>query len=404
MKSRPNCARSSPRSRSQSRRPPTGPAKQSTNRPRHPLLRSGNNTHRPGRDQDQHSCVLAGERRSLLERTLVVRDSCISANGADDRIGRGRGRPRDCGSLETAVKRGSPRPYQRSQTRTVGGAAPARARISLQDGVRAPAKPRRMVMGGVNVAIDVGKRQLEVALGSAGERFTEPNEPRALKRLTKRLLDSGCERVLIEGGSYQNLLVAALRAAELPVVIINPRRVREFAKSIEQLAKTDRIDARMLALYGERVEPPLRELPDEQSQALRGLWVRREQLIEMLVMEQNRLEHAPQALHQSLRAHIDYLRKELKHSDDELDLTVRNSPLWDKYEVLSSVPGVGPILSVALLADLPELGRLNRREIAALAGVAPFNRDSGSLHGARAIEGGDVQHPAQAAPPTLDRA
>jgi transposase len=245
-----------------------------------------------------------------------------------------------------------------------------------------------MVMGGVNVAIDVGKRQLEVALGSAGERFTEPNEPRALKRLTKRLLDSGCERVLIEGGSYQNLLVAALRAAELPVVIINPRRVREFAKSIGQLAKTDRIDARMLALYGERVEPPLRELPDEQSQALRGLWVRREQLIEMLVMEQNRLEHAPQALHQSLRAHIDYLRKELKHSDDELDLTVRNSPLWDKYEVLSSVPGVGPILSVALLADLPELGRLNRREIAALAGVAPFNRDSGSLHGARAIEGG----------------
>jgi len=243
-------------------------------------------------------------------------------------------------------------------------------------------------MGGVNAAIDVGKRQLAVALGSAGEQFTEPNEPRAIKRLIKRLAEAGCERVLVEGGSYQNLLVAALRTAELPVVIINPRRVREFAKSIGRLAKTDQLDARVLALYGERLQPPLRELPDEQSQALRALWLRREQLIEMLVMEQNRLEHAGKALQRSLRAHIDYLRKEIKHSEDELDHTVRNSPLWDRYEVLSSVPGVGPILSVALLADLPELGRLNRGEIAALAGVAPFNQDSGSSQGVRAIEGG----------------
>jgi transposase len=243
-------------------------------------------------------------------------------------------------------------------------------------------------MGGVNAAIDVGKRQLEVVLGSAGERLVEPNEPRAIKRLTARLAATGCERVLLEGGSYQNLLVAALRAAELPVVIINPRRVREFAKSIGRLAKTDQLDARVLALYGERVEPPLRELPDEQTRALRALWLRREQLIEMLVMEQNRLEHAPKTLHHRLRAHIDYLRKEIKQAEDDLDRTVRNSPLWDRYEVLSSVPGVGPILSVALLADLPELGRLNRREVAALAGVAPFNQDSGSVHGARVIEGG----------------
>ena len=241
---------------------------------------------------------------------------------------------------------------------------------------------------GVNAAIDVGKRQLEVALGSAGEQITEPNEPRAIKRLAKRLTEVGCERVLLEGGSYQAVLVAALRAAQLPVVIINPRRVREFAKSIGRLAKTDQLDARVLALYGERVQPRLRELPDEQSQALRGLWVRREQLIEMLVMEQNRLEHASKALQPSLHSHIDYLRKEIKHTEDDLDRMVRNSPLWDRYEVLSSVPGVGPILSVALLADLPELGRLNRREIAALAGVAPFNQDSGSLQGVRAIEGG----------------
>ena len=243
-------------------------------------------------------------------------------------------------------------------------------------------------MGAVNAAIDVGKQQLDVALGSAGERLSEPNEPRAIARLCKRLAAVGCERVLIEGGSYQNLLVGALRAAELPVVIVNPRRVRQFAHSVGQLAKTDALDARVLALYGERLQPPVRELPDQQSRALRALWVRREQLIEMLVMEENRLEHAPKALHRSLRAHIDYLRKQIKQANHDLDRAVRNSPLWDKYQLLSGVPGVGPVLSVALLADLPELGRLNRREIAALAGVAPFNQDSGTLHGQRKIAGG----------------
>lgn len=243
-------------------------------------------------------------------------------------------------------------------------------------------------MGGVNAAIEVGKHTLEIALGSDGVLFSEPNQSRAITRLVKRLAKLSCERVLIEGGSYQNVLVGALRAADLPVVIINPRRVREFARSIGQLAKTDQIDARLLARYGERIEPPIRELPAKQHQALRGLWVRREQLIEMLVMEQHRLEHAPNALHRSLRRHIDYLRKQIKHADNDLDREVRNSELWDKYELLSSVPGVGRVLSVALLSDLPELGRLNRREIAALAGVAPFNCDSGTLRGQRKIQGG----------------
>jgi transposase len=243
-------------------------------------------------------------------------------------------------------------------------------------------------MGGVNAAIEVGKHTLEVALGSDGQLFSELNQPRAIARLAKRLAKLDCERVLIEGGSYQNVLVGALRAAELPVVIINPRRVREFAKSIGQLAKTDHIDARVLARYGERIQPPVRELPDEQNRALRGLWVRREQLIEMLVMEENRLEHAPKTLHRSLRAHIDYLRKQIKQADNDLDREVRNCALWDRYELLSSVPGVGRVLSVALLSDLPELGRLNRREIAALVGVAPFNCDSGTLRGQRKIQGG----------------
>jgi len=176
-------------------------------------------------------------------------------------------------------------------------------------------------MGGVNAAIEVGKQQLVVRLGSDGEQFSELNEVRAIKRIARRLLQAGCARVLIEGGSYQSALIAGLRAAELPVVVVNPRRVREFAKSIGQLAKTDEIDARVLALYGERTQPPLRELPDEQSQALRALWVRREQLIEMLVMEENRLEHAPEkakAVRHNLRAHIDYLRKQIKQADDDL--------------------------------------------------------------------------------------
>jgi transposase len=243
-------------------------------------------------------------------------------------------------------------------------------------------------MCGVNAAIEVGKYKLDIALGSNGELFSTPNQARAITRLAKRLVELGCARVLIEGGSYQNVLVGALRAADLPVVIINPRRVREFAKSTGQLAKTDQIDARVLAGYGERIQPPVRELPDGQSQELRGLWVRREQLIEMLGMEENRLEHAPRALRRSLQSHIDYLNKQLKQADNDLDRTVRNSALWDKYELLSSVPGVGPVLSVALLSDLPELGRLNRREIAALAGVAPFNCDSGTLRGQRKIQGG----------------
>jgi transposase len=221
--------------------------------------------------------------------------------------------------------------------------------------------------------------------------FSEANQPRAINRIIKRLSQAGCARVLIEGGSYQSVLIAALRAAELPVVIVNPRRVREFAKSIGQLAKTDEIDARVLALFGERTEPPLRELADEQTQSLRTLWVRREQLIEMLVMEENRLEHVPakaKAVQHNLRSHIDYLRKQIKQADDDLDREVRNSPLWDKYEMLSSVPGVGRVLSVALLSDFPELGRLNRGEIAALAGVAPFNCDSGTLRGQRKVAGG----------------
>src|SRR5580704_11524622 len=266
---------------------------------------------------------------------------CILPPEATEKGGTGRASSKPPGPSEAVGKQEATRPNTRSKPERSMEPLHRRARIKVQGGVAAPAAVRRKERDGLNAAIEVGKHQMEVALGSKGELFAEPNQARALARLAQRLAQLGGARVPIEGGSYQHVLVAALRAAELPVVISNPRRVREFAKSIGQLAKTDHIDAQVLALYGERIQPPVRELPDAQNQVLRGLWVRREQLIELLVMEENRLEHAPKALHRSLRAHSDYLRKQIKQSASDLDREVRDSALWDKYELLSSVPGRG---------------------------------------------------------------
>jgi transposase len=238
--------------------------------------------------------------------------------------------------------------------------------------------------------VDVSKDQLEVALRPSGEQFSLPNDERALGKLVKRLLPLGCARIVVEAtGGYETLVVAALQAAALPIVLVNPRWVRSFAKSLGQLAKTDRIDARVLALYAERAELKVRQLPDEQTRELRALCARRQDLVDMIVAEQNRLEHAPKRLHREIRGHIDYLRKRLKHLNRDIDSAVRGSELWrHKAELLDSVPGVGPVLRAALLAWLPELGTLNRREAAALIGVAPFNHDSGTMRGRRAIGGG----------------
>ena len=242
----------------------------------------------------------------------------------------------------------------------------------------------------VYVGVDVGKQQLEVALRPSGEQFSLPNDERAVRALVKRLAPMGCARIVVEAtGGYETLLVAALHAGGLPVVLVNPRWGRAFAKALGQLAKTDRIDARILALYAERAQPKLRELPDEQTRELRALCARRDDLLDMIGAEQNRLEHAPKRLHHEIRGHIDYLRKRLKHLDRDIDGVVRGSELWrQKDELLDSVPGVGPVLRAALLAWLPELGTLNRAEAAALVGVAPVNHDSGVLRGRRAIAGG----------------
>ena len=213
------------------------------------------------------------------------------------------------------------------------------------------------------VGVDVSKDQLAVALRPSGEQFSLANDGRALRSLIKRLARVRCARIVVEAtGGYETLLVAGLQAAELPVVLVNPRWVRSFARSLGQLAKTDRIDARVLALYAERAELKVRELPDEQTRELRALCARRDDLVEMIVAEQNRLEHAPKRLLREIRTHISYLRKRLKHLDRDIDSAVRGSDLWQqKNELLDSVPGVGPVLRASLLAWLPELGTLNRR-------------------------------------------
>ena len=194
-------------------------------------------------------------------------------------------------------------------------------------------------------------------------------------------------------GGYELLAVAALAAAALPVVVVNPRQVRDFARATGQLAKTDRIDADVLALFADRVRPAVRPIADAEAQELDALLTRRRQLLDMLGAERNRLGQVfgkgKRPVRKSLKAHITYLERELHMTDTDLGEMVRQSPAWrERDDLLQSVPSVGPVLSRTLLADLPELGRLSRRAIAKLVGVAPLSRDSGTLRGRRFVQGG----------------
>ena len=250
-----------------------------------------------------------------------------------------------------------------------------------------------MTTAEVFVGIDVSKARLDVALGSAGELLAVDNEARGIAGLAGRLQKLAPALIVLEAsGGLETALVSELAAAGLAVAVVNPRQVRDFARAHGQLAKTDALDARILALFAERMQPPVRELPDEQTRQLQALVTRRRELVEMLTAERNRLAAVPAVLHREIRAHIRWLQARLKERDHDLDHTLRNSPLWrEREELLSSVPGVGPVLCATLIAGLPELGRLNRREIAALVGVAPLNRDSGTMRGRRTAWGGRAQ-------------
>ncbi len=241
------------------------------------------------------------------------------------------------------------------------------------------------------IGIDVASEQCDVAFGNDGAVRTCRYRDQELDALARELCERGdVELIILEAtGGYEAVVVAKLAAAALPVVVVNPRQVRDFAKSLGRLAKTDAIDARVLALFGERVRPAVRSLKDEQTRALEGLLARRRQLLEMIVAEQNRLIHAQGDVRKSIEQTITFLKKQLQRLDRDLDDSIHASPVWREKEALyRGVPGVGPQMTATLLACLPELGQLNRRQISALVGVAPFNRDSGTLRGRRTIYGG----------------
>ncbi len=217
-----------------------------------------------------------------------------------------------------------------------------------------------------------------------------PNDEAGIARLVDAVQHLAPTLVVLEAtGGHERALVAALAAAGLPVVVANPRQVRDFAKGTGQLAKTDQLDARILALFAERVRPEPRPLPDAAAHGLIGLLARRRQLLEMLTAERNRLGTAVPAVRRSLTAHIRWLERQLADVDRDLDAAVKASPVWRAQEDLRrSAPGIGRVVSRTLLANLPELGRLTHTQIAALVGVAPLARDSGTRRGRRLVWGG----------------
>lgn len=248
------------------------------------------------------------------------------------------------------------------------------------------------------VGIDVAKARVEVAVrqgGVSGEHWQSATDEPGLLALCARLHALGPQVVVLEAtGGYEAPLVAALGLAGAPVAVVNPRQVRDFAKATGRLAKTDTLDAAVLAHFAEAVRPTPRPLPDAATQALAALVERRRQLVAMRTAERQRVQQARfAAVRARIQTHLDWLATELAEVDDELRRQVEASPLWRAQEdLLTSVPGIGPTTACVLLAALPELGRLPAKPLAALVGVAPLNRDSGtSLRGRRGIWGGRAQ-------------
>ena len=247
-------------------------------------------------------------------------------------------------------------------------------------------------MDQISVGIDVSKATFVVAVAPTGEQWTTDTTPAGIDTLVTRLQGLTPMIIVVEAtGGYERALVAACATAGLPVAVVNPRQVRAFAQALGHTAKTDTIDAAVLATFGARVQPAPRPLADAATQALAALVVRRRQLIEMIGMERRRLEQAPPTgrITRDLRNHIRWLERRVSDVDDEIGTAIQASPVWRVHEdLLRSVPGIGPITARTLLAELPELGRLDRRAIAALVGVAPMNCDSGQHRGQRHIWGG----------------
>jgi len=240
------------------------------------------------------------------------------------------------------------------------------------------------------VGIDVSKKRLDIAVLPNEDIWTLTNNKTDIKKLVKRLSKLKPNRIVLEAtGGLESEVAHCLEQAKLPVVVMNPRQVKDFAKATGTLAKTDAIDSKILAQYGKAMRPELRSLKDVETQDLSGLVTRRNQLLDMRTSEKNRLAMSPQATKKSIRSHIKWLEKEIVKLDSDLGKTMnKNAEMKAKSEIMRSAPGVGPVLSQALLGYLPEIGSLNRKQVAVLAGVAPFNRDSGRKRGKRSVWGG----------------
>ena len=241
------------------------------------------------------------------------------------------------------------------------------------------------------VGIDVAKAKLDVAIGGDGELVQVENDEAGIAQLIGRLRAVDPALVVLEAtGGYEGLVAGAIAGDGIDVAVVNPRQVRDFAKATGVLAKTDRIDARVLARFAEAVRPEPRPLPTAEAKELEEALRRRRQIVDMLTAEKNRLSIAStERLKKGLKKHIAWLEEALRRANDDIDTAVRNSPAWREQEnLLRSVPGIGPVSARTMLAELPELGTLNRKKIAALVGVAPLNRDSGTLQGIRTCWGG----------------
>ena len=241
-----------------------------------------------------------------------------------------------------------------------------------------------------NIGIDVSKTQLQVAARPGEHRFSVSNDEEGFKELVKRLRRLRPERIVMEPtGGYELAALQALARAQLPIVVVNARQIRQFAQAVGRLAKTDAIDADVIAHFAEAIRPEIRPLPSAAHQQLEAIVVRRRQLVEMRANELKRKQTAPAIVHPNIDAVIAFFSKLIDETDDDLSKLMRSTPLWrEADDLLQGVPGVGPVLSATLTALVPELGTLNRKQIAALVGVAPLNNDSGAHRGRRSTWGG----------------
>jgi len=242
----------------------------------------------------------------------------------------------------------------------------------------------------INVGVDVGKSKLDIVLHPLDLHFQISNDEQSILKVVHVLKKRNIERIVVEAtGRHEHAFVFACDQANLPIVVVNPISIRRYAQAIGVLAKTDKIDASVIAHFAATIQPDIKPIPDKQSRLIKDLLIRRSQLLEMQTMEKNRLQILPKALHRSIKTLLRSLQTQISTITKQIDEAVMQVKHWrTKTEILTSVPGVGKVLAYTLLSDLPELGKLNRKEIAALVGVAPMNRESGSWNGKRRIRGG----------------